>query len=190
MIKYNCSKCGKELEVDDNYLDDGNKYAQVWDAEEFHRFSIPYVGYGSSFDGCNGEFTLCDDCLYELVNSFTTEGKEKVWNTGANNDCDTETWIKHEKGELTDEEVENETPYLSKRQINAYKERYPLCDKVKNYHYYDGGSSSRCPHYAFGELDGKLDKAGNISSSCFNCPDFNKHNEGDKYETIQVKETL
>ena len=188
MIKYTCSKCGKELEVDDDYLDDGDKYAQAWDAEEFHMFSIPYVGYGSSFDGCNGEFTLCDDCLYELVNSFTMEGKEKVWNTGSNKDCDTETWIKYEKGELTDEEVENETPYLSNRQIEAYRERYPLCDKVKNYVYSDKSYGSNCHRCAFGELDGKLDKAGNISSDCYNCTDFNKRNEGDKYETILVKE--
>ena len=188
MIKFICSKCGKELEVDDDYLDNGDKYSQIWDAEEFHRFSLPYVGYGSSFDGCNGEFTLCDDCLYELVNSFTTEGKEKVWNTGANNDCDTETWIKHEKGELTDEEVENETPYLSKRQINAYKNQYPLCDKVKNYIYADGSSGSHCHSHAFGELNGELDDCGNISSNCFNCPDFKKRDEGDSYETIYVKD--
>ena len=189
MIKYICSKCGKELEVDDDYMDTDDKYEQEWDAEEFHMFSIPYVGYGSSFDGCNGEFTLCDDCLYELVNSFTAEGKEKVWNTGLNNDCDTETWIKYEKGELTDEEVENETPYLSSRQIEAYKERYPLCDKVKNYIYNDESSGSRCHRCAFGELDGKLDSCGNIFPDCFNCPDFNKRNEGDKYETIQVKDS-
>ena len=46
MIKFICSKCGKELEVDDDYLDNGDKYSQIWDAEEFHMFSIPYVGYG------------------------------------------------------------------------------------------------------------------------------------------------
>ena len=189
MIKFTCSKCGKELEVDDDYMDNADKYEQEWDAEEFHMFSIPYVGYGSSFDGCNGEFTLCDDCLYELVDSFTAEGKEKVWNTGSNKDCDTETWIKYEKGELTDEEVENETPYLSNRQIEAYREQYPLCDKVKNYVYSDESYGSHCHRCAFGELDGKLDKAGNISSDCYNCTDFNKRNEGDKYETIQVKDS-
>ena len=79
MIKYICSKCGKSIELDDDYTDTDDKYEQEWDAEQFHMFSIPYVGYGSSFDGCNGEFTLCDDCLYELVDSFTAEGKEKVW---------------------------------------------------------------------------------------------------------------
>ena len=188
MIKFTCSKCGKELEVDNDYLDDDNKYAQAWDAEEFHKFHVGYCGYGSSFDGCNGDFTLCDDCLQELVSSFTMEGKEKVWNTGDNHDCDTETWIKFGNGELTDEEVETETPYLSKRQINAYKERYPLCDKVKNYIYNDESSGSHCHHCAFGELDGKLDSCDNIFHDCFNCPDFNKRNEGDKYETILVKE--
>ena len=188
MIKFTCSKCGKELEVDDDCLDADIKYAQVWDAEQFHKFHVGYCGYGSSFDGCNGDFTLCDDCLQELVGSFTIEGKEKVWNTGDNHDCDTETWIKYEKGELTDEEVENETPYLSKRQISAYKNQYPLCDKVKNYIYDDGSSNSHCHKCAFGELNGELDNCGNISSDCFNCKDFKKRNEGDSYETIWVKE--
>ena len=182
MIKFTCSKCGKELEVDDDYLDNGDKYSQIWDAEEFHMFSIPYVGYGSSFDGCNGEFTLCDDCLYELVNSFTAEGKEKVLNTGWNNDCDTETWIKYEKGELTDEEVENETPYLSNRQIEAYREQYPLCDKVENYYYKDGSSNSHCYNGAFGEIDGKLDSCGNISSECYNCSYYKKLGGGKRIE--------
>lgn len=95
MINFICSSCGKKLEIDDDYMENHDKYYQSWDAEQFHTFHVGDCGYGSSFDGCDGEFTLCDDCLYKLVNKFTVEGKEKVWNTGSNKYCDTETWIKY-----------------------------------------------------------------------------------------------
>jgi hypothetical protein len=98
MIKFICSKCGKTLEVDDDYFNNSDKFTQELDAEEFHTFYFPErVGYGSHFDGCEGEFTLCDDCLYKLVSSFTPVGQEKVWNTGSNKECSTEEWIANNK---------------------------------------------------------------------------------------------
>lgn len=81
----NCYKCGhSEDVVDDEY---------GWKKEAWSHINLGRPGYGSSFDGCDVEFTLCDKCLQEIVNSFTDEGQEKVYNSGCNQYLTTEKWI-------------------------------------------------------------------------------------------------
>ena len=105
--------------------------------------------------------------------------------------------IKHKStGLYGKERMEDRNIYTGHRYENIFEMRktklkYLIEDmpnKVKNYIYNDESSGSHCPNCAFGELYGKLDSCGNVFTDCFNCQDFNKRKEGDKYETILVKE--
>lgn len=77
-----CSKCGKTKRYTvREYFNDGGIDSLLY---EFHELSAGRPGYGSKLDGCDVDFCLCDDCLSELVGSFTNEGKEKIYNSGSN----------------------------------------------------------------------------------------------------------
>jgi hypothetical protein len=162
-----CDKCGKEEDIgDDEY---------GWKSEGWYNINLGRQGYGSGLDGCDVQFLLCDDCLIELVRSFTWEGQEKVLNSGSNSYLSSEDWIKLHKGEMSDKEME-EFGFYSPRQVNAYKERFPICDKVNIIEYKDGSRGSRCPKMAFGDEHGNCGL--NTSSECFECPSFKEREEG------------
>jgi hypothetical protein len=72
MIK--CDKCSKEEDIADDECG--------WKSEGWHGINLGRQGYGSGLDGCDVNFTICDDCLMEFINSFTVEGREKVLNSG------------------------------------------------------------------------------------------------------------
>jgi hypothetical protein len=81
---FKCDKCGEEIKytVNDNE-NTGLYFAQ----NECWNINLGRAGYGSKFDGSNINFNLCDDCLYELVESFKNEGKERVHYSGVNYSC-------------------------------------------------------------------------------------------------------
>ena len=78
---FTCDKCAKEIEYStrDEYDDNFD-----FKANECWEIRLGRAGYGSSFDGSEVNFDLCDSCLYEFVNSFYKEGKERVHNSGSN----------------------------------------------------------------------------------------------------------
>ena len=160
--KFQCSKCGKAIEY---FKDERCDFR----ANECWSINLGRAGYGSGLDGCDVSFDLCDDCLIELVHSFTIEGREAVENSGCNRSCSTDQWIRMESGEMSDEETE-ELGYYSKRQIKAYNEQFPVCDKVIIKEYSDGSKGSSCFKDSFGD---ELGNTGlNIGDSCFQCSDF------------------
>lgn len=165
-IKKWCYKCGKTHEW--NTKDD---WAFTYN-EEWHYIGLGRQGYGSSLDGSDVNFEICDDCLYEYIGSFTVEGREKIHNSGSNAYLPTEIWIREAKGELTDEEYEEYGMY-SPRQKKAYQERFPVCERVKIYEYDDGSCGSRCDRGAFGNSDGSAE-GHQTQSECFSCQKFKK----------------
>ncbi|KAF6620521.1 hypothetical protein HFE03_07670 [Paenibacillus sp. EKM102P] len=158
-----CYKCGK-TETWNEKDDWAFSYQEQW-----HTINLGRVGYGSSLDACDVEFTICDDCLYGFIDTFTIEGQEKIHNSGSNGDLPTDIWIREARGELSDEEYEDYGMY-SPRQIKAYKERFPICEKVIIYEYEDGSRGSHCCNFTFGDREGKADRNGH--SKCFDCVSF------------------
>lgn len=86
-----CAKCGKEKVIQDD--------PYGWEQEYWHTVNLGRQGYGSRLDGCDVQFTVCDDCLYNYVKSFTLEGQEKIFNSGSNRIESTEEWIARHKKE-------------------------------------------------------------------------------------------
>lgn len=76
-VSYTCDKCGKSESWKIN--DD------AWiKSENWYNINLGRAGYVSSLDGCEIDFTICDDCLTEYIKSLTLEGREKVFNSGGN----------------------------------------------------------------------------------------------------------
>jgi len=76
-----CDKCGKELEyTTENEYDKGFDFAynECWSFRPNHH----RAGYGSRFDGSEIILDLCDNCLYEFVDTF--KFKNRIMDTGSN----------------------------------------------------------------------------------------------------------
>jgi hypothetical protein len=80
-----CSKCGKVTEYRVDEFD--SKINRVWSID------LGRAGYGSSFDGCDVRFQLCDDCLTKLIMSFPMTSQVKIWNSGSNAYGTDEEWL-------------------------------------------------------------------------------------------------
>jgi hypothetical protein len=78
IVTMTCYKCGKQ----DSWgkRDDPHSHH----SESWHQIRLGRMGYGSNLDGSDINFTLCDKCLCNLVDSFTEWGKESVHNSGSN----------------------------------------------------------------------------------------------------------
>lgn len=182
--KFVCDKCGKVTEYLKGTPRNADECFLQCNIEGCHTINLGRPGYGSKLDGCDVEFNLCDDCLVELIESFTLEGQANIHNSGSNTYGTNEEWIRYQKGEMTDEEIEEYGCY-SPRQIKAYQERFPMCNKVKIIEYSDGSKGSRCINLAHGEEDGTCDKY-NISNACYQCKYFEER--GEKEEILIIKE--
>lgn len=77
MNKFVCDKCGKILQWDD---DDFIKAEQI--INQCHNVNLGRMGYGSLLDGSVVNFNICDDCLYEFIQSFVN--RDKIIYSGAN----------------------------------------------------------------------------------------------------------
>lgn len=178
---FQCDKCGKVetwRHVDVNSLEKQNSC---------HAISLGYAEHGSYFDGCYIKFNLCDDCLRALIESFTLEGQEKVFNSGANHRMSTEDWLREARGELSDMDYEERGMY-SPRQIKAYKERFPVCKRVSIYQYSTGHCGSRClrPDFAISFGDGE-GKATDLSTHCYECTYFIQRAENEEIKIVQIE---
>jgi hypothetical protein len=178
-VSYTCDKCGKSESWKTN---DDNAWIK---SDEWHDINLGRAGYGSSLDGCEVNFTICDDCLTEYIKSFTLEGQEKVFNSGSNEYMSKEDWIAYHKGEMTDEEIEL-LDICSPRQIKAYEERFPICDKVNKIIYDDDSKNCHCKFGAFGNDDGSTE-GHQPYDDCFECDMFNPRKEGQEIPIIYNK---
>lgn len=74
-ISCKCSKCGKELKYNPMHTD--NDYP---DTNCIHEIDLGVQGYGSSLDGCNVKFILCDECLTNVIKSLDESVQEEIFN--------------------------------------------------------------------------------------------------------------
>ncbi|MNH75637.1 hypothetical protein D3C73_278870 [compost metagenome] len=172
-------KCGKNEEWDSN---DDWAFAHN---KGWHHIDLCRLGYGSSLDGCEVNFMICDDCLLDIVKSFTVEGQEKVINSGSNAYLPTDIWIRKAKGELTDEEYEEYGMY-SPRQLKAYEQRFPVCKNTYIRVYKDGSRGSTCNFHTctWGDENGNVGL--NPSTECYGCKDFTKRKDGDQIPVVEI----
>ena len=74
-IIHNCSKCGKKESYD-------SKSNETFIIEnQWHNFDLGKLGYGSKLDGCHIDFEICDDCLVDLIDSFTESKSESIYSS-------------------------------------------------------------------------------------------------------------
>lgn len=73
---HTCAKCGKQESWGIN--EDVYGYLR----EGWHHINLGRMGYGSSLDGCDVEFELCDQCLNDVIETF--KHKENIYNSGSN----------------------------------------------------------------------------------------------------------
>lgn len=65
-VHFQCDKCGKEFGYDPQSV----TYHDYILQQKCWTIDLGKAGYGSSLDGCDIKFDLCDDCLYEFVSTF------------------------------------------------------------------------------------------------------------------------
>lgn len=76
VVTHVCSKCGKT----ESY---GSEDEDAWLKDEgWHKISLGRMGYGSSLDGSDVNFELCDECLCDYISTFAH--KEDIYNSGSN----------------------------------------------------------------------------------------------------------
>lgn len=80
IVIFKCDKCGKTIK----YSKNKNEYYSKQMKNRCWSIDLGRAGYGSRLDGSDIDFDLCDDCLIEIINSFTPEGIEKIKNSGSN----------------------------------------------------------------------------------------------------------
>lgn len=162
-------------------------------------YSISGRGYGSSFDNEDTYLQICDNCkpeginkwfdenpelidgycedykhekdIIDFVDTFPIEGQELFKNRVAYKTytMESQDWIDMKLGILPDEKYEEYCMY-SPRQINAYKERFPICEHPVNAIFNDNSKASYCPFGASGKYGQETDQ--NISKECFNCKHY------------------
>lgn len=162
-----------------------------------HKYVISGRGYGRNYDNFNTYFQLCDDChsdeyntlvdecpdmddyveeykyeknLIEFIDSLPLESQELFHNRFACCNMKPQDWIDFELDELPHKECKKYGMY-SPQERQAYKERFPNCEKVYLKTYKDGSGGCRCDFGAHGEKDGSCDKY-NCWSSCYMCTNY------------------
>jgi len=71
-----CYKCGKNESWTKSNDGQGHK------KESWHKIWLGRMGWGSSLDGCDVNFELCDECLCEFIKGF--KHKEYIYDSGSN----------------------------------------------------------------------------------------------------------
>lgn len=74
---FQCDKCGEEFE----YEVTGDGYADKYNKDGYWSIDLGRPGYGSSFDGCDLQFDICDKCLREFIETF--KYKQRIFNSGS-----------------------------------------------------------------------------------------------------------
>ena len=140
-----------------------------------------------------------EDEIFDYVSKMPIEGQQFFFNefdTGSDaRPMKPQDWIDYQLKILPHEKCKDYGLY-SWEEINAYNERFPICEHPVNKCYSDGSCGCWCPFGAYGEKD---QIAGlNISAECYQCKYFKKretplktmtNKEYDKYE-IEVKYNL
>ena len=117
-----------------------------------------------------------EKAIFEFINQLPLAGQELFWNRfsdGWNSGItwDAQDWIDYKLGILPHEKCKEYHVY-SPEEINAYQERFPICQHPVNKLYNDGSKGCWCPFGAHGEYGQKCGI--NISDECYQCEYFKK----------------
>lgn len=110
------------------------------------------------------------DFFYQMPmvgRQFVLNEFQNGWN--ADRILDPQDWIDYEEKTLPHENCK-ELGLYSHQEIDAYRERFPICEHPVNKVYKDGSCGSCCPYGAFGRKDQETDL--NISNECYLCKHF------------------
>jgi protein-arginine kinase activator protein McsA len=66
-----CNKCGKTYNLNEECLEE-------WQADFMKNFKVSF-GYGSIRDGQQIEFDICEECLFEFVETFKIPVSIENW---------------------------------------------------------------------------------------------------------------
>lgn len=77
VINFTCDKCGKNIQ----WIDNDNAEALI-KSNISHYVYLGRMGYGSKLDGSDISFYICDECLYDLIQTF--KNKDKIICSGSN----------------------------------------------------------------------------------------------------------
>lgn len=130
-----------------------------------------------------------EDCIIDFVDTFPVEGQELFWNRCAYGACadtiESQDWIDMQLGILPDEVYEEYGMY-SPRQIEAYKERFPVCKNTYIREHFDGSKGSACGLHncTWGDEHGNIGL--NPSIECYQCKDFVKRNINEQIPTVKL----
>lgn len=173
---FKCSKCDYKVDLSEKTFEN---YAE---SQACHKIDLGIIGYGSLLEGHRLILNLCDKCLLELVSNLNVEGRELILNSFSDK-LPTEKWIKMHKGEMLEDELE-ELGFLSERQVQAYIEQFPICDKV--FVAVNSGISIKtmCPMGATGKENGEIST--DISSKCYGCCIFKEKENNSNFKKIEI----
>ena len=112
--------------------------------------------------------------MFDYFNQMPILGQQFVLNeyqSGWNADriLDPQDWIDYEEKTISHERCK-ELGLYSHQEIDAYRERYPICEHPVNRMYKDGSCGSWCPYGANGRENQVIDS--NISDKCYMCEHF------------------
>ena len=133
--------------------------------------------------------------MFAYFNQLPLVGQQFVLNEYQNGWCadhvlEPQDWIDYEEKTISHEKCK-ELGLYSHQEIDAYRERFPVCEHPVNKHYSDGSCGSWCPYGANGRKDQTIDL--NISDECYMCEHFKvrekprkdiKAEEWDDYKTF------
>lgn len=133
--------------------------------------------------------------MFAYFNQLPLVGQQFVLNEYQNGWCadhvlEPQDWIDYEEKTISHEKCK-ELGLYSHQEIEAYRERFPVCEHPVNKHYSDGSCGCWCPYGASGRKDQTIDL--NISDECYMCEYFKvrekprkdiKAEEWDDYKTF------
>ncbi len=102
-----------------------------------------------------------------VTQQFVYNEYQEGWN--ADRIIDPQDWIDYEEKTISHERCK-ELGLYSHQEIEAYRERFPVCEHPVNRVYKDGSCGSWCPYGANGRKDQEIDL--NISDECYMCEHF------------------
>lgn len=137
-------------------------------------------------DDCYENYKYEKD-ISDFIKLLPIQGRELFENTCASDACsypmEAQDWIDYELGILPHEKCKEYGMY-SPQERQAYKDRFPTCNRVYKEVYDDGSSGCWCPFGASGDSDGSCGI--NISDECYLCSNYEI--KKDKMKIINVKD--
>lgn len=120
----------------------------------------------------DGSYYKYEKEIFNFINTLPLEGQELFWNKYSTDSfrMEQQDWIDYKLGILPHEKCK-EYGVHSLQEIEAYKERFPICDHVKIVQYEDGSKHSRCPFGAFGNENGTSENH-QTQNECYYCKLF------------------